>query len=156
VAVAELSIVPPLYVSRTISAQRKVRPLPVGERRTALARAGEIFVNSVSAGLDFEHYIHLSTKVSGLPIAATRAAAGAVAAALMTAFDSVEPARPTGAATDWRDERTRRGGAVWVRRGDVFGVHASGNTPGVHRLWPQALALGYRVAVRPSRREPFT
>ena len=26
----------------------------------------------------------------------------------------------------------------------------------MHGLWPQALALGYRVAVRPSRREPFT
>jgi acyl-CoA reductase-like NAD-dependent aldehyde dehydrogenase len=38
----------------------------------------------------------------------------------------------------------------------VFAVHASGNAPGVHALWPQALALGYRVAVRPSRREPFT
>jgi acyl-CoA reductase-like NAD-dependent aldehyde dehydrogenase len=35
-------------------------------------------------------------------------------------------------------------------------VHASGNAPGVHGLWPQALMLGYRVAVRPSRREPFT
>lgn len=26
----------------------------------------------------------------------------------------------------------------------------------MHALWPQALALGYRVAIRPSRREPFT
>jgi acyl-CoA reductase-like NAD-dependent aldehyde dehydrogenase len=38
----------------------------------------------------------------------------------------------------------------------VLAVHAPGNAPGVHGLWPQALALGYRVAVRPSRREPFT
>jgi hypothetical protein len=38
----------------------------------------------------------------------------------------------------------------------VFAVHASGNAPGVHTLWLQALALGYRVAIRPSRREPFT
>jgi acyl-CoA reductase-like NAD-dependent aldehyde dehydrogenase len=57
---------------------------------------------------------------------------------------------------DWREERTREGGAVWARRGDVFAVLASGNGPGVHGLWPQALALGYRVAVRPSRREPLT
>ena len=35
-------------------------------------------------------------------------------------------------------------------------VHAAGNHPAVHSLWLQALALGYRVAVRPSRREPFT
>ncbi|MGB7162012.1 MAG: aldehyde dehydrogenase family protein, partial [Mycobacterium sp.] len=57
---------------------------------------------------------------------------------------------------DWHDERTREGAAVWARRGDVFAVLASGNGPGVHGLWPQALALGYRVAVRPSRREPLT
>ena len=49
-----------------------------------------------------------------------------------------------------------RGGAVWARRGEVLAVHAPGNAPGVHGLWPQALALGYRVAIRPSRREPFT
>jgi acyl-CoA reductase-like NAD-dependent aldehyde dehydrogenase len=48
------------------------------------------------------------------------------------------------------------GGAVWVRRGGVLAVHAPGNAPGVHGLWPQALAVGYRVAIRPSRREPFT
>ena len=66
------------------------------------------------------------------------------------------PARPTGAAIDWREERTRDGSAVWARRGEVFAVHAAGNGPGVHGLWPQALALGYRVAVRPSRREPLT
>ncbi|WP_061334614.1 aldehyde dehydrogenase family protein, partial [Streptomyces scabiei] len=56
----------------------------------------------------------------------------------------------------WRDPRTRGGGAVWARRGDVFAVHAAGNHPGVHSLWLEALMLGYRVAVRPSGREPFT
>ena len=29
VPVAELSLVPPLYVSRTIAAQRRIKPLPV-------------------------------------------------------------------------------------------------------------------------------
>ena len=66
----------------------------------------------------------------------------------------MRPAQPAGAERDWRD--VRGGGAVWARRGEVFAVHASGNAPGVHGLWPQALMLGYRVAVRPSRREPFT
>ncbi|MGH3788040.1 MAG: hypothetical protein ACRDRG_16175 [Pseudonocardiaceae bacterium] len=48
------------------------------------------------------------------------------------------------------------GRAVWTRRGDVCAVHAAGNHPGVHGLWVEAPALGYRVAVRPSSREPFT
>jgi acyl-CoA reductase-like NAD-dependent aldehyde dehydrogenase len=56
----------------------------------------------------------------------------------------------------WQDPATRTGHAVWTRRGDVFAVHASGNHPGVHGLWLEAVALGYRVVVRPSQREPFT
>ncbi len=156
VPVAELSIVPALYVSRTINAQRKLRPLPTAQRTAALASAADIFINAKLAGLDFDTYVELASRVSGLPIAVTRLASRGVAAATATAIDAVRPAQPSGAALDWRDENIRTGGSVWARRGDVFAVHASGNTPGVHGAWPQALALGYRVAVRPSRREPFT
>jgi acyl-CoA reductase-like NAD-dependent aldehyde dehydrogenase len=156
VPVAELSIVPPLYVSRTIGAQRKTRPLPVAQREAALANAADVFATAVIGGLDFENYVRLASGISGLPIAVTRAGALSVAHAVATAFDAVRSARPTGAALDWREEHTRNGGAVWARRGEVFAVHAAGNGPGVHALWPQALALGYRVAVRPSRREPLT
>lgn len=156
VAAAELSIVPPLYVSRTLGAQRKAAPLPLAQRAAALSRAAETFANGVIAGLDFEAYAELTGRISGMPIAITRAGARGVADAVAGAFDAVRPARPVGATLDWREERTRAGGALWVRRGEVFAVHAAGNGPGVHGLWPQALALGYRVAVRPSRREPLT
>jgi len=156
VPVAELSLVPPLYVSRTVSAQRKIAPLPVARREAALADAADVFETAVIAGLDFEAYVGLSSQISGLPIAVTRTGARGVAQGVASAFDAVAPALPTGAAMDWRDERTRTGTAVWTRRGEVFAVHAAGNGPGVHGLWPQALALGYRVAVRPSRREPLT
>ncbi len=156
VAVAELSIAPPLYISRAIIAQRHVRPLPTHEREAALAKASDIFATGVIAGLDFEGYAALASRISGVPISVTRAGARSVADGVASAFDAVDAARPAGAVQDWRDERTRRGAAVWARRGEVFAVLASGNGPGVHRLWPQALALGYRVAVRPSRREPLT
>jgi acyl-CoA reductase-like NAD-dependent aldehyde dehydrogenase len=154
--VAELSIVPPLYIARTISAQRKARPLPVAQRAAALAKAADVFVNSTIAGLDFNSYVEVTCLVSGLPITATCQGARGVADSLMSAFDSVRPAQPVGAALDWKEGRTQRGCAVWARRGDVLAVHAPGNAPGVHGLWPQALALGYRTAIRPSRREPFT
>lgn len=156
VAVAELCLVPPLYVSRTLAAQRKVIPLPADRREAALSDAADVFADGVIAGLDFESYVCLVSRISGLPIAVARAAARGVADAVRRAFDAVRPARPVGAELDWRRERTRAGAAVWVRRGELFAVHAAGNGPGVHGLWPQALALGYRVAVRPSRREPLT
>jgi acyl-CoA reductase-like NAD-dependent aldehyde dehydrogenase len=156
VAVAELSLVPPLYVSRTINAQRKTRPLPAGEREAALAKAADAFATGVIAGLDFDGYAELASRVSGVPITVTRSGARGVADGVASAFGVVQQARPIGAVLDWRDGRTGDGAAVWVRRGEVFAVLASGNGPGVHALWPQALALGYRVAVRPSRREPLT
>ena len=154
VAVAELSLAPPLYVSRAIAAQRGARPLPAGEREAALAKTAELFAHGVIGGLDFDAYTALASRISGVPISVTRAGARAVADGVASAFTGVQRARPSGAVLDWRD--TRKGGAVWARRGDVFAVLASGNGPGVHGLWPQALALGYRVAVRPSRREPLT
>ncbi len=154
VAIAELSLAPALYVARAIKAQRGVRPLAAHEREAALAKAADVFINGVIAGLDFDAYAVAASRISGVPISVTRSGAHAVAGGLSSAFAAVQLARPSGATLDWRDART--GGAVWARRGDVFAVLASGNGPGVHGLWPQALALGYRVAVRPSRREPLT
>jgi acyl-CoA reductase-like NAD-dependent aldehyde dehydrogenase len=152
--VAEMTIAPPLYVARTVNAQRKARPLPPAEREAALARAVETFLSKEIAGLDFDRYVAMTSRVSGLPIAVARAGALSVAEQVAAVCESVRPAQPTGTERDWR--HVHNGGAVWSRRGEVFAVHASGNAPGVHGLWPQALALGYRVAVRPSRREPFT
>jgi acyl-CoA reductase-like NAD-dependent aldehyde dehydrogenase len=94
--------------------------------------------------------------MSGTPLPIVRNAAAAIARSAAGAYDSGQQARPLGAVTDWRDPRARQGTAVWIRRGDVFAVHAPGNHPGVHSLWLEAVALGYRVAVRPSRREPLT
>jgi len=155
VPVAESNLVPRLFVHRSIDAQRKLRPLPVTERDAALTKAADVFVSSTIAGLDFDSYVDLTCRVTGLPMTAAREGAHTVAESLTTACDAVRPARPSGASSDWRDVSSA-GGAVWVRRGEVLAVHAPGNAPGVHGLWPQALALGYRVAIRPSRRDPFT
>ena len=92
--------------------------------------------------------------MSGLPIAVTRAAAPALLTRLRPHSTGAAGAA-AGRGGDWREDASEVG-AVWARRGDLFAVHAAGNTPGVHGLWPEALALGYKVAVRPSPREPFT
>jgi acyl-CoA reductase-like NAD-dependent aldehyde dehydrogenase len=152
--VAQMSVAPPLYVARSVNAQRKARPLSPAQREAALAAAAKMFLSEQIAGLDFDRYVYVASRVSGLPTAVARADARSVADDVGAAAESVQPAQPCGAVRDWRD--TGNGGAVWTRRGEVFAVHASGNAPGIHGLWPQALALGYRVAVRPSRREPFT
>lgn len=153
---AELSLVPPLFVSRAMSALHKAETLPADVRAGALVRAGDLFATATLNGLSPAEYDMAVCRVAGTPIAEVRAARLSVGHRVGQAFRSAQRARPAGAVRDRRDPLTRGGHAVWVRRGGVFAVHAAGNHPGTHSLWPEALALGYRVAVRPSRREPFT
>jgi acyl-CoA reductase-like NAD-dependent aldehyde dehydrogenase len=154
--VAELSLVPRLFVTRAMAALRKAETLPLDERLAGLADAGEVFSTGTVDGMSAGDYQHVVSRVTGMPISVVRSAAAAIADNAADAYRSVQHARPVGDVNDWRDPLTRTGRGVWTRRGDVFGVHAPGNHPGVHGIWLEALALGYRVAVRPSRRDPFT
>jgi acyl-CoA reductase-like NAD-dependent aldehyde dehydrogenase len=153
---AEMSLVPKLFVSRTMSALRKAQPMPLQRRLDAIAEAGRAFAKDTVAGLSVADYQWAVSRVSGLPRSTSTAAVEATLKTTAEIHDHIQQARPVGAANDWRAEATRRGSAVWTRRGDVFAVHAPGNTPSIHNLWLSALALGYRVAVRPSSREPFS
>ncbi|GGK76276.1 aldehyde dehydrogenase family protein [Streptomyces flaveus] len=155
-SVAELSLVPSLFVNRTLRALRRTSPLPADERIGLIVRAAELFATSTLSGQSPEEYVHTVSRVGGVPISVVRRAMRTTAARLSRVYDSVQRARPAGTVNDWRDPLTRTGRGVWSRRGDVFAVHAAGNHPGPHSLWPEALALGWRVAVRPSRRDPFT
>ncbi|WP_338899962.1 aldehyde dehydrogenase family protein [Streptomyces sp. TG1A-60] len=154
--VAELSQVPRLFVQRGLSALRAARPAGSGELAEVIARAGYAFANGTVGGLSAPDYQRLVSRVSGVPVAVVRSATARIERAAAEVDRTVRCARPTATVDHWRDPLTRGGGAVWARRGDVFAVHAAGNHPGVHSLWLEALALGYRVAVRPSGREPFT
>jgi acyl-CoA reductase-like NAD-dependent aldehyde dehydrogenase len=154
--VAQLSTVPTLLVTRAMDMLRDTDPMELEKRLAALRHAGELFATGSVDGLSAEEYFLLAARIGGLPITVIREGAAVAARRLAQIGASIELARPHGAVADWRDARTRNGSAVWTRRGEVFSVHASGTHPGAHSLWPEALALGYRVAVRPTRREPLT
>jgi acyl-CoA reductase-like NAD-dependent aldehyde dehydrogenase len=139
-----------------MAALHKADTLPIEQRLTALARAGEAHATGTVNGVSAADYQFIVSRASGMPISVVRSAAEAIARSAAEAYRSAQCARPVGAVNHWRDPLTRTGRGVWTRRGDVFAVHAPGNHPGVHGLWLEALALGYRVAVRPSRRDPFT
>ncbi|WP_420799342.1 aldehyde dehydrogenase family protein [Ktedonospora formicarum] len=153
---AELSLVPRLFVTRAMAALRKADTLPLEERLGALVRAGELFAYGVINGMSAPTYQHLVSRMSGTPISIVRESVEGISRKAAEVYDSAQQARPIGAVNDWHEPKAREGTAVWVRRGNVFAVHAPGNYPGVHSIWLEALALGYRVAVRPSRREPLT
>ncbi|EFC80788.1 aldehyde dehydrogenase family protein [Parafrankia sp. EUN1f] len=154
--VAQLSLVPPLYVHRTVSQLRAAGVLPADAWTEILTEAAKLFASATIGGLTVGEYQRLVSRVGGLPISTVRGATSSTAEWITKAADTVARACPVGTASDWRDPSTWHGRAVWARRGEVFAVHAAGNHPGTHALWPEALTLGYRIAVRPSRRDPFT
>ncbi|SIO88828.1 aldehyde dehydrogenase family protein [Nocardiopsis sp. JB363] len=154
--VAELALVSELFAHRAVNALRAAVPLPSDERIAALERAGKAFASAPVGGVPTREYERLVARVSGTPLPAVRATTRSIANAALEAHRAAHAARPQGAVDDWRSPSARAGGALWSRRGGVLAVHAPGNHPGVHAQWLEALALGYRVAVRPSRREPFT
>jgi len=151
-AAAELSLVPRLYARRSLAALRRAETLPPDERVAALAEAGRLFGTAALGGLSVERYEHTVARVSGLPVSLVREATGTTAASLAGAYGFAGQARPRGS----RDVSHGTGSAAWIRRGDVLAVLTAGNHPGIHGQWAEALALGYRVAVRPSRREPLS
>ncbi|MGW0247216.1 aldehyde dehydrogenase family protein [Nocardia goodfellowii] len=154
--VATLSLAPSLYVVRAMRALRRAPELPLDTRIEAVTEAGRAFATQTIGGLSPQAYQHAVSTVTGMPITVVRNATEEIERAAEQIRHSVDNARPSGAAGSWRDPGTRGGRAVWTRRGEVFAVHAAGNHPAVHQGWLDAVALGYRVAVRPSRREPFT
>jgi len=57
---------------------------------------------------------------------------------------------------DWRDPQAQRGHSGLGPARERFAVHAPGNHPAVASVCLEPLALGLRVSIRPSRREPLT
>ncbi len=107
--VAELSMVPSLFVTRAVAAARRSQPLPLEERQAALRHAGNIFATSTVAGLTFDEYVDLTRRVAGLPATVARAGADVVAESLATTFDAVHPARPVGSQDRLARAGRRRG-----------------------------------------------
>ncbi|HET9255784.1 MAG TPA: hypothetical protein VFO16_11340 [Pseudonocardiaceae bacterium] len=71
--VAELSLVPRLLVTRTMSALRKARTLPLEQRLTALAKAGERFATETINGLSPADYQYMVSHL-GIPLTTVRGA----------------------------------------------------------------------------------
>ncbi|MEU2789675.1 aldehyde dehydrogenase family protein [Streptomyces sp. NPDC007100] len=156
----ELSLAPPLLIRQVINEMRAAPEQPAADRLAALARAGELFATATLDGETPDAYCHRQALVSGLPVSVARRTLAKVARAGRAAAETLAAQRPAGAVPLDALPATGRPdtGAVpvWVRKGDVLGVLAPGNHPATHLEWLSALALGYRVAVRPSRRDPFT
>ncbi|MDX6645315.1 MAG: hypothetical protein QOK40_1042, partial [Miltoncostaeaceae bacterium] len=108
-ALAELSLVPTLFVNRAMAALHRAGTLPVDQRLAALARAGVAHATEAVDGVSAADHQYLVSRTSGMPVSVVRSAAAAIARSAAEAYRSVQYARPLGAANHWRDPLTRTG-----------------------------------------------
>ncbi|MEU8772369.1 aldehyde dehydrogenase family protein [Streptomyces sp. NPDC048606] len=137
---------PALVTRLTVKAARQAPPTTREERLAVLAKAGALFAGATLGGTTPEEYCRVQALASGVPVTVARRTLARVADTCARLGGILDAQAPTG---------TGRG-ARWVRRGSVFGVVAPSNHPATHGAWLQALALGYKVVVRPGARDPFT
>ncbi|MFE0514356.1 aldehyde dehydrogenase family protein [Streptomyces sp. NPDC058964] len=143
---AEVHEAPALLAELTVKAMRQAPPMPLQERLAVLAEAGRLFAEAPLGGQTPQEYCRVQALASGVPVAVARQTLARTRDDSALLGEVVGRQSPAGAG------RTAR----WVRRGCVLGVVAPSNHPATHGAWLQAVAMGYRVAVRPGARDPFT
>lgn len=151
-----LSIVPVVFVSRAMSALRRAALAPFDQRVAAIEAAVDLFAHGTVDGMDPDASRTIVAQVTGSPISVVRRSMTAIETAGRSLRQTIAAATPRGGTRDISDPALLDGGALWVPRGRTLAVHAAGNSPAIHASWLPALALGLRIAVRPSRREPLT
>ncbi len=154
--ICESSIMPTVYIQDKIAQMREEPSLNLSERYARLKKAAHIYQEETLAGLNAKEYAALVSSITGLQESIITESIATISYALFHMSDILQAATPTNAVWDYTDAAVNAGCSFFSRRGDVVSIIAAGNGPGVHALWPQAIAMGYRTLVKPSSREPFT
>jgi len=148
---------PALLMTRIVAEARKTESQSLPARHQILARAGRLFAEATLEGQSPGDYRRDAAASSGLPSSVFSRALAYYASALDDIGSIVAAQKPRDALPlDDASGQRRSPCAIWVPRGRVLAVVAPGNHPEAHVGWLQAIAFGYNVAVKPSRRDVFT
>lgn len=155
--IGSIAEVPPIICSQILRDIRAMRAGVTSLKSAEFRKVANIFMNDSLCGLPFDKYVKLVSSISGLPLSLIEESGKKIAENLLEAESMAMCGLPSGChPLPKSNTNSVHGIAVSKRRGDLFSVIAAGNGPGIHAIWPQALALGYSVIVKPSKREPFT
>jgi acyl-CoA reductase-like NAD-dependent aldehyde dehydrogenase len=154
--VGDCSVMPAVFIQDRIVELRRAPSLSFSRRLALLAAAAQLYEDATIEGLDREAYGALVAAVTGLHEQVVADSVTTIARGLRSMRGILQAATPAGAVWESSDSAVAAGCSLFSRRGDVVAFVTAGNGPGVHGLWPQAIAMGYRVLVKPSLREPFT
>ncbi|URZ03771.1 aldehyde dehydrogenase family protein [Clostridium felsineum] len=152
---AEMNIVPRIMINNITRKIRDSRLISLDEISNIFNKASKIFLYNNIDGLDFREYVEYVHKMTGIPIKFALQRATELGESLKEIPSDVKLQAPRGTSI-YKYGGENHSGIYWVPVGKVLGVVAPGNNPLVHRSWLEALAVGYKILIRPSEKEPFT
>lgn len=155
IPIGETDQVPSIIVSRISDTLKQLPRQELSLIHEAFKRAAHLFEYGVIDGESPQDYVRNAHVISGIPMGTLRAALKDLGQVMSSAEHYLKQVVPA-------DIRIFHGcgtvdsGVYWIPKGKVLAVNAPGNNPMVHKAWIEALAVGYKILLRPSLKEPFT
>lgn len=153
--IADVGIAPSVYIYDLVNKMKSNSRLPLAKIQESIQKAAEIFLYDEVNGLTINEYIKLVHQSTGLPVSIIDSSTKNIYESLKNIEEIIQEMLPSGMIISSKKKLTE-GVSIPARRGNILSIIAAGNGPGLHALWPQAIALGYKVIVKPSNIEPFT
>ncbi|MFF2554769.1 aldehyde dehydrogenase family protein [Nocardia sp. NPDC058058] len=150
-SIGRLDFASDLLAGLTMNRLRAARPQPLATRLRVITDAARRIAEDTVDGLTPIAYARAQSATSGTPLAVVTGFLEQVRPAAQQVAEIVsEELTPQHYGPD------RRVTVSVHRRGELVTVLSPANHPGVHVVLFELVALGYKIIVRPSRRDPFT
>lgn len=153
---ATVSQAPPLLARLALANLRAGPACKAAELWPVLQAAGRRLAAETIAGETPHQYLERVCQATGAPLRWAKSGIEELAAAL-SRLDAALARQVPGADPAAVDTGRPSGEEhAWVPRGRVLAFIAPGNHAATHFTWALAVALGWRLAVRPAAADPFT
>ncbi|MFB8277963.1 aldehyde dehydrogenase family protein [Nocardia colli] len=146
--IGRLDFASDLLAGLSIRRLRVARPQPLVKRLEVIADAARLIADETVDGLSPMEYALAQSATSGTPLPVVTGFLQLVRPAVQQIIEIVPE--------ELAAQHYGRATVSVHRRGDVACVLSPANHPAVHVALFELVALGYKVIVRPSRRDPFT
>ena len=154
IRLGEVSQAPELLVHRTYQGLLDSSPIDIEHVMLCMERASEIFLSDCIYGQSFEEACAAVNQMTGLPICDIQKAFEEISSFMRHIRETLSLQRRS----LYCEERADGVMVMAYDRpnGEVFTAIMPGNHPAVNTVWLNALALGYKVLIKPAQDDPIT
>ncbi|ATC93273.1 aldehyde dehydrogenase family protein [Pseudoalteromonas tunicata] len=155
-ACLSLSMAPSLMLHHAFNTLEKASNMSLEALLACIYKAGDIFVNDILAGQSPKGYVKQLHAINGLAESVILESLHDISS-FMKNISNVIAEQKHSAGFEYSVQSTHALNGTFHRKfGTIFTCILPGNHPGVNTVWLNAMALGYKVLLKPSSSDPIT